>query len=452
MLRVGALLTLASMSGPVEAHETMIFETNSDEDWCSVINETAMPGDIIRLAPGDYYGPCVISRTPPDEQDEYTIVMSLDPEEPARILHDGESAIQLTVEGDQVMLLSLDFGPVPEGVIPVEVLGHREIWIRYNRFSEHSGTAVKVSSAVDGLHILDNDFDGVALPVDLDLGEDGSWVDLGYNRIREATTGARARGSWRGWVRENVLWDVETGFDLEASGEVEVRGNWLRFLQQGLVLAAETAEIQANILHGAGHGMVLGQASSAGTYSVRGNSLVTDTSPSILAQGASAEVVTLGNLSLQEIQGGQGNVFCEAPEDCWTDVDAGSYYPVLDPTVVASDAGDLGVDFCGRERSEPQWAGGLEAACLGDPESFDFDFKRNFQCTYADLSGANESCHLNEEDTGGGEDTGGDGGGDSNEACTCSAQQPKSSRGWLLTVGLWILWRGQLRSRSTRST
>ena len=170
---------------------------------------------------------------------------------------------------------------------------------------------------------------------------------------------------------------------------------------------------------------------------------MTDTSPSILAQGASAEVVTLGNLSLQEIQGGQGNVFCEAPEDCWTDVDAGSYYPVLDPTVVASDAGDLGVDFCGRGTERATVGRGLEAACPGDPESFDFDFKRNFQCTYADLSGANESCHLNEEDTGGGEDTGGDVGGDSNEACTCSAQQPNSSRGWLLTVGLWILWRGR---------
>ena len=123
MFRIGGLLIWAAWVSPVLAHESMIFETNAEEDWCAVINETAMPGDIIRLAPGDYTGPCVIARTPPDEQDEYTIVMSRDPDDPARILHDGESSFQLIVEGDQIMLLSLEFGPLPDDVVPVSRLG-----------------------------------------------------------------------------------------------------------------------------------------------------------------------------------------------------------------------------------------------------------------------------------------------------------------------------------------
>ena len=452
MFRIGGLLIWAAWVSPVLAHESMIFETNAEEDWCAVINETAMPGDIIRLAPGDYTGPCVIARTPPDEQDEYTIVMSRDPDDPARILHDGESSFQLIVEGDQIMLLSLEFGPLPDDVVPVEVIGHREIWLRYNRFTEHGGTAVKVSGAVEGLHILDNDFAGVALPVDMELGEEGAWVDFGYNRIRGASVGAQARGNWRGWVRENVLWEVEKGFDIQAGGALDVRGNWVRFQQQGMDLSAESAQIEANIFHGEGQGIALGTEGSAGSYVVAGNSLLTNTAPGLLSPGDGNSVQSFGNLSLQAIEGGEGNVTCEVAKDCWMDAEAGSYYPILEPTISGGETGILGPDFCGRERSEPQWAGGLEAACPGDPEVFEFDFKRNFQCTYADLSGANESCHQAEEDTGGEEDTGQGGGDDSAESCSCSSQGRASTGAWGLLAGAWLFRRSQRRSRSTNST
>ena len=447
---VAVLLTAAQSAG---AHETMIFETTAEEDWCSVINETAMPGDIIRLAPGDYIGPCAISRTPPEEQDEYTIVMSLDPENPARILHDGESAMQLTVEGDQVMLLSLDFGPVPDEVIPVEVLGPREIWIRYNRFSDHGGTAVKVSSAVDGLHILDNDFEAVDRPIDLDLGEGESWVDLGYNRIRGASLGARVRGEWRGWIRENVIWDAVQGMDVEATGELEVRGNWIRFSQQGIDLTTSSAQIEANILHGLGQGIALGQESLQGAYRVIGNSLVTETEPAVLLRGTNSALSTAGNLSLQTLSGGEGDVSCGSPDDCWVDVEAGSYYPTMDPVPSGGVTGPgLGPDFCGRERGEKQWTGGLEAACPGDPDGFEFDFKRNFRCTYADLSGANESCHQEMGDTADPQDTAEPVKDDTGGSCACAAQEQRVNRLWFLLGGVWLLRRVQPRSRLTRST
>ena len=453
-MRFGAMRVIAALSGPAVAHETMIFETTADEDWCAVINEVAMPGDIIRLAPGDYMGPCVISRTPPEEQDEYTIVMSLDPENPARILYDGSSTAQLTVEGDQVMLLSLDFGPVPDEVTPVEILGHREIWVRYNRFGPHNGTAVKVSGAVDGLHVLDNDFESVALPVNLELGvESQSWVDFGYNRIRGASLGMRARGNWRGWVRENVLWEVQQGFDVQAVGDLEVRGNWVRFEDQGMELVSESVQFESNILHGGGQGLALGSEDSSGSYLVSGNSFVTETAPAVLFVGADAELKSLGNLSLLSLEGGDGNVTCASKAACWVDVDAGSYYPTQDPVINAGvQTGDLGLDFCGRERSEWQWVGGLEAACPGDPEVFDFDFKRNFRCTYADLSGANESCHEREMDTGDGPDTGGVGGEEPVGSCACSSQAQGVSGFWGLLGGVWVSRRVQRRRRSTRST
>ena len=455
MRRTFTALAMVCLWGEARAHDTQIFEVSPGEDWCATVNEVAMPGDIIRLAPGDYPGPCAISRTPPEEQDEYTMVMSQDPANPARIVHDGESDFLITLEGDQLMLLSLEFGEVPEGMIPVEIIGTREIWLRYNRFGANAGTAVKVSGPVEGLHLLDNEFDGVALPFDLELGAGASWVDVGDNRIREAEIGVRATGEWRGWIRNNVLWDVTQGALVEAGGSLDVRGNWIRFEQQGLDLVAAEAQIEANILHGEGQGLAIGSEETPGTYAVLGNSLVTETEPGIRIRGSAETVGTLRNLSLPAIDG-VGNVECETRDSCWENVDEQSYYPVRIPESDEAASGlSLGEDFCGRPRSQTPWAGGLEAACPGDPERFEFDFKRNFQCPFADLSGDGESCHDAEmEDTG---DTGGVGdtgnGPDAGEACGCQETQRRASGPWLLVlVGAAVLRRVQLRSRSTSAT
>ena len=416
------------------AHDVLIFDVTPEDDWCTVVNEEAQPGDVIRLAPGDYPGPCFIDRTPPEEQDEYTMVMSLDPENPARILHDGESDSFIKVRGDQVMVMALVFEDIPAGVAAIEVVGEREIWIRYNQFFGEGATGVVVQGAVDGLHLIDNRFDGIDVGFSMDFGDGQSVVDLGDNLMTNVTYAAQIQGNWEGWIRDNIVLDVAHGFQLgagEYASPLVVHGNWIRSTTQAFSIETGPLVMSNNIVQGEGSVWNLAASETGlGEVTVTGNSFLIQ-GEDAFQQTTLSGLKAYNNLSAAEFpvfedtQPGS-NLVCDRPSACWVDPDSGLFYPV-DPVLgvpVDGVVSEVGLDFCGKERASKPTYGALEPYCDGEPEPFTEDFKSNYFCTYPVL-GREAACEES-SDTGDLVDPIEEGG------CSCSSRGPLRT-GWSMS-------------------
>ncbi len=71
-----AVFALSALSAaPAGAHVFTTHDVGPGEDWCAVIQYDAANGDVIRLAPDDYHGGCLIAKSGiPDEGEPLAIV------------------------------------------------------------------------------------------------------------------------------------------------------------------------------------------------------------------------------------------------------------------------------------------------------------------------------------------------------------------------------------------
>jgi MYXO-CTERM domain-containing protein len=403
-------LLLALETGVAHAHESMIFDVVPGENWCDVINSEAMPGDIIRLASGEYLGPCLIDRAPDESQQEYTQVISLDPENPARIVYDGSSDTLIQVRGEQIMLVALVFEGLPEAVPAVEVLGERAIWIQHCDFSNLPGIAISVTGAVNGLYMLHNSFEQVQTAFDLQLNAEKTVLDIGGNLFQEVGKMVSIQGDWTGSIRNNIAQNVAQGVVVgpgEHPAALKIDGNWIQSPGAAIRIETGPALLRNNILQGSGLAWDLG-LDNAELQDVRvlGNSFLGTGDDLFKLRGSASEVVFANNLSLgafPKMTGvvAENNGLCTEPSDCWQSPATGGFYPTQGAQGLSST--DLREDFCGRVRADsPTW-GALEPACPQDPLQFEVGFKDSFSCTFA-LIGDNADCRIpgdtNSGDTG----------------------------------------------------
>ena len=403
MSRVLLSLLVLCGGGLAEAHESMIFDVEPSDDWCNVINTEAMPGDIIRLAPGAYLGPCLIDRAPDESQQEYTQVISLDAENRARIVYDGSSDFLLRVVGEQIMLVALNFEGLPEGVPAVEVLGERAIWVLYCNFSDLPGTAIAVTSAVNGLYLLHNFFERVGTAFELELNSEKTVLDIGGNLFQDVGQMVRISGDWSGSIRNNIAQEVAQGVvvgpGLHAAG-VQLDGNWIQGSGTGFRVSSGPVFLRNNILQGAGIAWDFGEADEAfGAVSVLGNSFIQESESPFVFRGSSAVWDVANNLSTRAFPAiaeasEEVNANCDPAEDCWENAAAGQFYPSDRQRGVVNS--DLAVDFCGRERIGLPTLGALEPACPQDPTDFQVEFKADFPCTFS-LLGDPPDCPVPDE-------------------------------------------------------
>jgi hypothetical protein len=447
MYRVFLCFLVTVLSGSAQAHVSVIFDVAEGEDWCDVINNVAVPGDIIRLGPGEYPGPCLIDRAPDEQQDAYTQVISLDPFDRAKIVYDGTSDFLVQVRGEQIMLVTLDFEGLPEGVPAVEVLGDRAIWIQYCSFLNLPGTAISVTAPVNGLYMLHNSFEQVGTGFDLLLNTEKTVLDIGGNLFKDTSQMVEISGDWSGSIRNNVAQNVGEGMVIGPgihTTPLKLDGNWIQTVGTAIRMESGPAMLRNNIMQGSGVAWDLGTAEEVlEAVSIVGNSFVMDNPETFVLRGSVADLEISNNLSLVPLPDVAGmdtdfNGDCAAEAECWESAAEGGFYPPSRMKGVATSS--LSEDFCGRERAEVPTLGALEPACPNDPVRFTVDFKDSFPCTFA-LLGNNPDCPVM-DDTGDTAEPGVDP--EEPDSCACGATKTPPGLRWILGGMLLLGWRRRL--------
>jgi hypothetical protein len=444
MFRVFLCFIVTVLLGSAQAHVSVIFDVVEGDDWCDVVNNVAVPGDIIRLAPGDYPGPCLIDRAPDEQQDEYTQVISLDPYDRAQIVYDGTSEFLVRVRGEQIMLVTLDFEGLPEGVPAIEVLGDRAIWIQYCNFKNLPGTAITVTAPVNGLYMLHNSFEQVGTGFELQLNTEKTVLDIGGNLFKDTSQMFEISGDWSGYIRNNIAQNVTQGMVVGPgvhATPLKIEGNWIQTEGTAIRVESGPAILRNNILQGGGIAWDLGTADEVlESVSIVGNSFVMDNASTFVMRGSVADVEVSNNLSLVPLPDLAGmeidiNGDCAVEADCWEFVEEGGFYPSGKMKGVATSS--LADDFCGRPRAKVPTLGALEPACPDDPARFSVDFKDNFPCTFAQI-GNNPDCPVS-DDSGDTANPGVDP--EDPDSCACGAAKRPVGPVWMLSGLLLFGWR-----------
>ena len=137
---------------------------------------------------------------------------------------------------------------------------------------------MRVSSAVDGLHVVENSFEGVHLPLEMALGEGENPVWISGNLIQGAQTAVKSNGHWTGWFLDNVVVDSEKVLEVERAQDLSIKGNWVRFEEQAIRIDDGSAVLENNIVDGAGGSGVAGILGSEGqgdVFELYGNDFIT---------------------------------------------------------------------------------------------------------------------------------------------------------------------------------
>jgi len=328
-------MLLLLLAATARGHVPEVFITTADEDWCALI-ESVAGGDYVLLEPGDYQGPCDVVSKVSDPPGEVTIVQSLDPTQPARMLHDGASPYILSLAGDVGLLLDLDFGEVPDGVVAVELREGANLGVRNARFGG-PGTAVRQVADIDIVGLRDCHYVG-ATGVALDTGCDGvcvpGTVEISNNLIEGGSPRFLVHAASVDVV-DNTAIDVDPSPTGEgALLQLTVGGGSVtaNTLDAGFPLAVEGPAVVSNNL-------LFGEVSIDGGPFV-GNTLV------------GALTMQSGEQDHNALVGaapGPTDVACD--EDCFVDLEARDLYPAAaGPLVQGVEGPALEQDWCGRDR------------------------------------------------------------------------------------------------------
>jgi len=368
------------------AHVPEVFITNADEDWCAVI-ESVAGGDYVMLEPGDYTGPCEIVSKVSDPPGEVTIVQSLDPGQPARMVHDGSSPFILSLAGDVGLLLNLDFGEVPEGVVAVELRRGNNLGVRSGIFAG-PGTAVKQVADIGIVGLRDCLYEG-ATGVALDVGCGGDcaadFVEISNNLVDGGASRFVVQAGELELVDNTALGVEGTPFLLDVRSGV-VAGNTLG--------ADVPLDVTGDVLV---HSNVLLGEVAAHEASVVGNTVVGGIAG---RPGEVAHNAVVGDA-------GPADVSCDA--SCFVDLEGLDFYPDAAGPLVGGDGPAVETDWCDRDRAGAATVGAhAYVGEGGSPGPVEVDFKSSVDCR---LPAEPEPLDTGGEDSGTGGPSGPDGDG-----------------------------------------
>jgi hypothetical protein len=146
---LGILLALTPASVLAE-----VIEIGAGDNFCAAL-ERLQPGDDLRIAPGDYPGPCRLRRG--GLSDRPIVIQAADPERRPRIIYDGETADVLWVSGNHITIRGLEFGPTRQDVDAIRIFSGSAISIEDCLFSELGGIAIAANHLnVRGLVVRQN--------------------------------------------------------------------------------------------------------------------------------------------------------------------------------------------------------------------------------------------------------------------------------------------------------
>lgn len=433
------------------AHNSQVWSIGPEEDWCAFVNGLEFGGDVVRLAPGDYPGPCVLIGKVPSEGVEITQIISADSSNPARVVWDGSSDFVVTLEGQRIALLNLLFEDMPSGVDVVRAITGPGIWVGYNTFRNIAGRAVVAEwGDTDEMLVFDNTFDNVATP--MVLGCDANdcrhrGVGVLNNRVVGGATSLVWTGATGGRVYDNVFDGVEKAVFGDSSLGGDFTGNLVDATGVGARWTGP-GEVSNNIVVSDSTGFrIVGGRLDGGTQ-VLGNTVVAPR-PFLLENWQSTDGFAFRSNAvggpvtpemgaptptLPEVPEGvpsDANVLCEDPATCWGDVQGWDFAPTAaSPLRGGTPEGLLTEDFCFQLRRPVSAVGAVMANDDGPlPRGV---FKKEMPCTFAQFRGdtAEETDLPADTDDPDVATDNTDGAG----TCGCATSTPIG--GWLLLGGL----------------
>jgi Right handed beta helix region len=119
-------------------------ETGPEEDWCAAAR-LLEPGDELLLGPGEYAGPCTLTRS--GAPGSPIVIRGRDPADPPRIVQLRGNADALGIQASYLTLRGLEFGPTLIDVDAVRIFAGTGITIEQCRFAEIGGIAIAATHA-----------------------------------------------------------------------------------------------------------------------------------------------------------------------------------------------------------------------------------------------------------------------------------------------------------------
>lgn len=374
------------LSGLAAAHIPVFISTGPSEDWCGAYN-SALQGDIVLLAPGDYTGPCTLlpKALDPAYPTEVTLFTAEVPEDRPRFHSDGVAPFILSLAGDQVQISGLAFPDVPAGTTAIEIADGQSQWIYDTAFT---GAAIATRGTVTSLRLEQLTATGTGGTA-FAIGCAGcATTGLVVEQILASGFDTALKVDATGAIGEVVS---DGGIGLDLTGALAVNQSAIR----GDIVIRGPATLQSNIVLGT----VTVEAAGAKLY---GNTIY-DPAALVLSSWGEGSVLQDNAISgtVPDVTGATGNIACTEAADCWRDPDGLDFYPraggPLKGGGVPADAGFLFTDWCGFARVDPLTVGALE--WLGSPIApLRFDAGKTFESCLP--VGEIDSASPVEEDTG----------------------------------------------------
>lgn len=432
------------------------------DPWCATL-AAAAPGDVLRLAPGEYDGPCTLSVG--GAPDLPVTLEAADATDRPHIVYDGATSNVLDVLASHVVLRGLSFGPTRADIDAIKIKSGSFITVEDCFFTGVGGISVSANSADgEGLVLRGNELrdveatgfylgchDGASSCTQADVRVEDNLIDgvtspdVGYGLEIKLD-------SW-GTVRRNVVRGTK-GPGIEIYGSSDP--SRVTVVEANLVIGSRTSGalevgggpvlVRNNlVVAGTGGGIVSYDYGGRGLVSgihLLGNTAVGDGAFSVSGWTPGQDLEMTSNAADRPMPTAvdgipmAGNVACADAQACWMDAANLDFWPVaggplLDGGGSPQDAHTLDEDFCGQARTAPPDAGALERTGDGGPGPLPVDFASTFACPVDDPP---------PQDSASGHDTGGDdgkAGSTPGGPCGCAAPvSPAKRRGGLAALAL----------------
>jgi hypothetical protein len=337
------------------------------DPWCDVVQYAAANGDVVRLAPGDYEGDCIVLKSGiPDEGEPLAIVGRGDG--PVRILGRPGAPV-LTVVGNYVRLGHLHLVAAPGA--PVVVARGRSLLID-ECILEGGSLGIDLGAATGGLSAIGNVFEDVATPIQAPCEADAcdrSRFVLRDNVFRHARPQGGAAVAIATEIElevtENVIEGAwAKGFELECrSGAMRVQQNVILGASIGLELAVGTggADVFNNLVTGT-RATAIAWRGAIGAVRIVGNTVVPASGEAFSGPAPSLQVAN----AVLGVGGSTGDIACAEATACWVDPANGDFRPRLEGPLVMDGLGPppstTTRDLCSSNRRDNNAAGAIAAS------------------------------------------------------------------------------------------
>ena len=304
---------------------------------------------------------------------------------PRPIRHFGDGPIflyvgRVAVEKNLDAFLELEFSDVSASSSAVRVNDIRDFEVRLARFVNIDGVGVQHAGEVEAFTVRFTVFEDVAHPIEVGCplaACDAKTVTLQDNVFVRPEVAVFAGPGARGQALDLVVADAQ-GPGLRVAGPLDVHGAWIASRDTALRFdATASSTLTSTIAQGDQHAL---DAHDNAALQVVGNTLI--------GPIALGNKVRTANNAWQYAQGGPSNVICDPKTRCFTDPQAGDWFPLPSGSLAQAGIADAAsaVDWCGRRRRDPPDVGALEGFGEASPGPIPATFKDEAPCVSVALN------------------------------------------------------------------